>query len=974
MENRETDGIATALDLHQFFSLKWKALLSTTLVLVAVIVAISLRHYIDLTAQFDQYRQAAHERYTRNMQALIDQSLERLNQLGDIIPRLPGMQQSLAGGDVQDIIQAFEPQWPVLAFRWGIDVVAFYDRSSSLITSWESTTWEESRSQQNLAWITPWIAQVNQQEEPLKVLHCNAECMQYAAVPSLADSQSVGVVLVSSSLADVVSSFRQISDNEIGLIVTGNDNLSGADQARWIAPWNARVVALTFSDKAQNLEILKQAAAASPLTTATGEGLRSVLDGRSYEIMLVPLPGYVGPNEAYLAVIADITATLAEIRNATREIVIVGGIGWLCSELLLLAILWTPMSRLRLTARNLPRLAERQFQAVRAAIAGYSRRHYLRDEIDILDATTIKLANRLEQLEHEVIRRMEELSQERDFNANLLDTAQVMIVTLDRQGRIVMVNPFAQALTGYQEDELIERDFIDVLLPQESNPELRRHLQEDLAVNERKHLRHEALVTCKDGTIRNITWYHSRLTGLAPDDPVILSVGLDITERLHAEDRLAWQADHDTLTGLLNRRGFQEQLESAVTTAQRQNKTGALLVIDLDQFKYVNEAGSHHSGDTLLKLVADSLSEHIVVADIVARLGGDEFALLVRESDAEDAIEVATAINALLSGIAFPVGDHTLRMSASIGIVLFPTHGGNADELLASADLAMYQAKEAGRGHWRMFSEEDNTRERLRNRVYWKDKVAQALAEDGFILYYQPIMEITTGRVSHYEVLLRMRGEDGGIISAAHFIDAAERSGLIHALDHLVVSKALQSLAEVNRRGWDVAFSINLSGHAFSDPQLLPHVRQELERTQVATAKVIFEITETAAVSDFAVATHLMLAIKELGCRFALDDFGIGFASFYYLKHLPVDYLKIDGSFIRQLSDSLDDQIIVRAMSQTAAGFGKKTIAEYVETEATLKLLGDYGIDYAQGYLISKPLSAAQAFPWEEQKKIRQWP
>lgn len=205
-----------------------------------------------------------------------------------------------------------------------------------------------------------------------------------------------------------------------------------------------------------------------------------------------------------------------------------------------------------------------------------------------------------------------------------------------------------------------------------------------------------------------------------------------------------------------------------------------------------------------------------------------------------------------------------------------------------------------------------------------------------------------------------MRDEDGSIIGPAHFVDAAERGGMINELDRLVVSKAVGFLAELNRYGHNVAFAINLSGYAFNDPQLLPHLQQELQTHQVDNSKVIFEITETAAVSDFAVANSLMLAIKELGCRFALDDFGIGFSSFYYLKHLPVDYLKIDGSFIRQLADSLDDQTIVQAMSQVAAQFGKKTIAEFVETEAVLAKLYDYAIDYAQGYLISKPLSADQ--------------
>jgi EAL domain-containing protein (putative c-di-GMP-specific phosphodiesterase class I) len=274
----------------------------------------------------------------------------------------------------------------------------------------------------------------------------------------------------------------------------------------------------------------------------------------------------------------------------------------------------------------------------------------------------------------------------------------------------------------------------------------------------------------------------------------------------------------------------------------------------------------------------------------------------------------------------------------------------------------MYQAKEEGRGHWHMFSDADESLERMRTRVYWKDRVSRALAEDRFVLFFQPILAIESGNVGHYEVLLKMLNDDGSVVGAAQFIDAAERGGVIHAVDRLVVAKAIEALAAINRRGWNVAFSINLSGHVFSDPEMPPHLRRMLDLHKVDPSKVIFEITETAAVADFAVANELMLSIKELGCRFALDDFGIGFSSFYYLKHLPVDFLKIDGSFIRQLPDSIEDQVIVRAISQAAKGFGKITVAEYVESEMTLSLLREYGIDYAQGYLISKPLSADVAF------------
>ncbi len=948
---------------YRVFSLKWKALLLTSLVLVVVTMAVSWRGFVNLSDQFDRHREAAHGRHTREVQALIEQSLERLRQLGGVIPWLPGMQQGLAGNDIEQVRKAFESQWTVLQFDMGIEVVNFYDPAGRLLVGWDVGTWNDDLDRQ----ARDWVDQVNSRETPVMALNCKPACLQYAVVPVLAQGQSVGAVLLGSSLADVVRSFRQISGNDIGLLAV--DDGSGSipkEPGRRIPEWNARVMALT--NMPQSLEVLRQAARLTQQPDAQGTRIKH--GNRAYEVRLIPLPGFTEDNAAQLAVIADITDTLGEIRASSQELLVAGISGWLLAELLLLLILWNPMSRLWLTAHKLPLLAQSQFGAVRDAIAARRGSHNLRfqDEIDLLDETTIALADRLEELEYKVEehtralnRRMEELAMERDFVANLLDTAQVIIITQDSQGRIVMANLFTQYLTGYDEKDMGGRNFIDLLLVGGLSTEMRQRLSE-LFGGEHGHLRHEAVVTCKDGALRNITWYHSRLSGRGVDGPAVLSVGLDNTERKGAETRLAWLSDHDPLTGLFNRHRFQEELELMVTAARRQGKTGALLFIDLDQFKYINDTSGHHSGDSLLKVVATTLSTKLVEADLVARLGGDEFAILLRESDADRAARVAGDINTMLNGVGVAVNGQVLRVSASIGIALFPNGDSNVADLMAFADLAMYQAKEEGRGNWHLFSEEDQTRERMHNRVYWKDKVSQALAEDGFLLYYQPIMEIASSRVSHYEVLLRMRGSDGSVIGAAHFIDAAERSGMIHAVDRLVLAKAMRRLAEINRQGVDAVFSINLSGHAFNDPELLPHIQRELAMSGVDSARVVFEITETAAVADFAVATNLMLAIKAMGCRFALDDFGIGFSSFYYLKHLPVDYLKIDGSFIRQLPDNPDDQTIVKALAQVAAGFGKKTIAEYVENQATFELLKEYGIDYAQGYFISKAVSAEDAF------------
>ncbi|MFI0458108.1 MAG: putative bifunctional diguanylate cyclase/phosphodiesterase, partial [Candidatus Thiodiazotropha endolucinida] len=295
------------------------------------------------------------------------------------------------------------------------------------------------------------------------------------------------------------------------------------------------------------------------------------------------------------------------------------------------------------------------------------------------------------------------------------------------------------------------------------------------------------------------------------------------------------------------------------------------------------------------------------------------------------------------------------RISASIGIATYPEHGSNSDQLLSNADLAMYQAKESGRDQWHIFSSQDQTHEEMKARVTWKDKIEQALAKDNFILFFQPIMEIANGTISHYEVLIRMIESDGTLALPSEFIPVAERTGLIHQINHYVLRTSIQRLSSLNKTRHDITLSINLSGRVIDDPELLTQLTHLLNSSGINPERLVFELTETAALADVNAAIDLMSELQALGCRFALDDFGVGFSSFYYLRELPLDIVKIDGSFIKNLTTSTKDQVFVKALTEMANALGKDTVAEFVEDEATLKLLTELGVAYAQGYYIGRP-------------------
>ena len=422
-------------------------------------------------------------------------------------------------------------------------------------------------------------------------------------------------------------------------------------------------------------------------------------------------------------------------------------------------------------------------------------------------------------------------------------------------------------------------------------------------------------------------------------------------DREEAESRLVWLADHDPLTGLHNRRRFNEDFQRILDQAQRYGHQGAVLFLDLDQFKDINDLSGHQVGDLMLRRIADQLTQLIRPSDLFARLGGDEFALVLPERGKAEAQACAERLQRAIRGIEVRERTRIHRVTATVGIALFPDQGQAPSELLANADIAMFQGKEKGTGRIQCFAPEDKARELVDARVTWRDKISEGLRADRFQLYFQPIVAIATGTIHHWEVLLRLRDPGGNLVHPDRFIPVAEKTGQILAIDHWVMAQAIQRLARDPR----LRLSINLSGRALDDPALLADVERLLGEHPIDPSRLIFEVTETAAVNSLVQATELMGSIQRLGCRFALDDFGSGYASYAYLRQLPVAEVKIDGAFIRDLEHNREDRIFVKAIADMAHGMGKRVTAEFVENEAIYRVLHELGVDHAQGYFLGKP-------------------
>lgn len=451
----------------------------------------------------------------------------------------------------------------------------------------------------------------------------------------------------------------------------------------------------------------------------------------------------------------------------------------------------------------------------------------------------------------------------------------------------------------------------------------------------------------------------------------------DISERKMLEEKLNWQATHDHLTTLGNRRYFEDQLLSEITRLKQQNNQSALIYLDLDRFKYVNDTAGHDAGDKLLVEISKILSDKLRSSDTLARLGGDEFAIIVRDVDEQMAMDLAEDYRKSLEHCKFTYDTQAYTVNASFGVAMMDKSGMTSGDALANADIACHIAKRTGRNKCHLYEKNNDEKNIMGTELGWSKRLVDAMRGDGFVLHYQPILDVNFIDLSHlpaedgllwlnyikqaenplhYEILLRMQGEDGELYYPDSFLPTAERFNLMCDVDLWVIGAALQSLLLVQAEHPNVAFSINLSSHTLNADDSLEKIKAMITEYQVDPKSIIFEITETCAIANFETASEFIEEIKLLGCQFSLDDFGSGFCSFSQLKNLPADFVKIDGQFVKGMARGSIDRAIVTAMNDVAHSLGRYTVAEYVESPEILRLLKVCGVDRVQGNYVSNPL------------------
>ncbi|MGB8687874.1 MAG: EAL domain-containing protein [Microcoleus sp.] len=535
------------------------------------------------------------------------------------------------------------------------------------------------------------------------------------------------------------------------------------------------------------------------------------------------------------------------------------------------------------------------------------------------------------------------------------------VITTDAQGNIRYFNPVAERITGWKAEEAEGMPLSTVFLivnevtrEPAGNP-INKALLEDQIVGLANH----TILIARDGTEYGIEDSAAPIRDRQGEIIGAVIVFHDVTESRYLTRQLSWEASHDALTGLINRRRFEQHLVEAIASIQDSNEHHVLCYLDLDQFKVVNDTVGHIAGDELLRQITALLQKGVRASDTLARLGGDEFGLLLTQCPLSQAAKIAESLKDLVHQFRFIWNSKTFIIGVSIGVVAIDQTSQDLMEVLGAADAACYAAKAKGRNCVHIYRLDDGELIKQRGERQLVSQISRALETNHFCLYYQKIVSITSKPlVEHYEILLRMLDENGELVSPNDFIPAAERYGLITDIDCWVIETFFSNYQKLSGQQFlsEGLYTINLSGASICNNRFLSFLIEQFPRYKVPPHTICFEITETAAIANFDEARHFISALKKIGCRFALDDFGSGLSSFAYLMNLPVDYLKIDGVFVKNISHNLISQAIVEGFNRIAHALNIETVAEFVEDETILEKLREIGVDYAQGYGIARPV------------------
>ena len=919
-----------------FLSLTWRfSVIIGSIVLFGLSLG-SYQLYLNESENFESEQQKVTLQRIHIAESLVEQSFTSTVQTLNFF---------LAGREflsLSDLMALMDQNRAHLSSLAGFEDVILFDFKGVVVKHWYS---------QLIPTPNKTLFNVLKYKTPDYQVHCQKICYQQTMVPILVKGQVIGALSVAKSFTHIMQTYKALTGVESAILM-GNAVLLDFSVSQNVtdkihSPFQ-KALFQTFKNHYSLVNLLEKRRIIT-------------LDHQSYQLKSFPLKETLKTQPLFFVVIANISQNLRALQFNLERILWFSVFNFVMLMVLLLLVIHTFSKRMTLMSDALPLLGKQKYSRFKQKISANSEILLAHDELDELNQSAFTVTEQLEALENKVqertqklLEQSDELAAERDFSEHLIEAAPIIIIVQNETGDIVSINTEGLKTLELKKAAVIGKKFSRFIPKIETE-----HLTKIEAL--KKGNLHDIVkiegVLLTDESNCHISWSHSLIKGkYQKSDQLLLTLGVNISNRLRIEAEMLKMSTIDVLTGLRNRKIFHSDLEHKIDLSQRYGYPLALFYLDLDQFKVINDSCNHSEGDKLLVQVARQLKKSLRTTDMLFRMGGDEFTIIMQSNDLNGLEMAAAKINCELAQLEYYSKGAIYKVSVSIGVAVYPKHGNTVDELLANADLAMYRAKEQGGCQHHIFSHSVNYHTLLTQDHYWKESIEEALLYHQFILFYQPILEIKSNTITHYECLIRMQGEHGELIMPDEFIGVAEKVGIIDKIDRWVIKESIQQHIRMKEQGEDYKLSINLSGSSFNDISIFETISEQLSHHNVDPQRIIFEITETSAVSNFLAAQCLIDKIKKLGCAFALDDFGVGFSSFYYLKHLSADYVKIDGAFIRHIETNKEDRIFTKALTEVSQALGKKVIAEFVENEAILAILKDFGIEYAQGYLIGKPM------------------
>lgn len=926
-----------------YLSVRWKIILLAGLVLgVTSALFIWQQHKLQLR-EFETDQISFRERSRFIVEYLFESQAERIQVLANLLIAPPTMREDILNRRADRLAGRVEEIATELSFDQGVSTVVFHDAEQAQLAVWGDPGFShEVLTYSRLAVST---------EKPQTHILCQQTCVQQTVIPVSHHGRTIATVAIISNLESILNDLHRLSYSDVAVL------------------------------KGQESDERAPLAAMRLVSASGGATIRAVLDAsrrgvwsqghfewrhenRVHQVVLIPMPLNVD-GQTHFAVVPDVTDQMQLIDLSVKNNLLRGFSVLALAMLLLYVMLRPTMRRIGHVSHILPLLGQEKFTQVREDYAVRPRVKWLGnkwlDEVDELEGLALALAAQLERLKAETSLQTDtlhlkalELKHERDFISGLLETAPVLILSYTGDGIIQLANKYAMQCSGLT--RLVGRGYSELFLGRSQD----EHADTLSRINAGEVCRMESRLAGEEGTSRDVLWFHTRLVDEMAEAATFLSVGMDITEHKANEIRIHNLAFYDSLTKLPNRRLLNDYIQHAMAASARNKNHCALAFIDLDHFKSFNDTQGQAHGDRLLIEMAGRLRVSVREFDTVAHLSGDEFVILLEELG-EDALladaQVRLIGEKLRSVINQPylLPEDSCQLTCSVGICLFSGHEASADELLRHANIAMSHAKTAGRNVLRFFDPAMQSGLEARSALHADLRHALSLAQ--FRLFYQ-VQTGADGKPLGAEVLLRWFHPERGMVSPLHFIPLAEESELILPIGLWVLQTACAQIKvwEGNELTCQLQIAVNVSARQFQQPNFVEQVLQTLEQSGADPARLKLELTESMVLNDINDSIEKMLQLKALGVSIAIDDFGTAYSSLSYLTQLPLDQLKIDQSFVRNIGIKSSDAIIVQTIINMANNLDMQIIAEGVETQAQLTFLQGAGCLTYQGYLFSKPL------------------